>query len=102
VRFVKGDTFWMSPTQGEDTCWIGTKIHFPLGREPEYFRYFSEVDRILLKFKGRPHWGKQFRITTEEFKQNYPKWNEFWAFVEKNDPNGIFTNRFVKRLKGEA
>ncbi|WOE70860.1 D-arabinono-1,4-lactone oxidase [Hydrogenimonas thermophila] len=102
VRFVKGDTFWMSPTQGEDTCWIGTKIHFPLGREPEYFRYFSEVDRILLKYRGRPHWGKQFRITTEEFKQNYPKWDEFWAFVEKNDPNGIFTNRFVKRLKGEA
>lgn len=101
VRFVKKDDYWMSPTQGEDVCFIGTKIHFPFGREPEYFRYFSFIDQILLKHRGRPHWGKQFRITTEDFRQNYPKWDDFWAFVDKEDPNGIFSNRFSRKLRGE-
>jgi len=101
VRFVKKDDYWMSPTQGEDVCFIGTKIHFPFGREPEYFRYFSFIDQILLKHRGRPHWGKQFRITTEDFRRNYPKWDDFWAFVDKEDPNGIFSNRFSRKLRGE-
>ena len=101
VRFVKKDDFWMSPTQGEDVCFIGTKIHFPLMRRPEYFRYFSLIDQILLKHRGRPHWGKQFRITTEDFRRNYPHWDKFWAFADKEDPNQIFRNRFSKKLRGE-
>ncbi len=100
VRFVKKDDYWMSPTQGEDVCFIGTKIHFPFRRQPEYFRYFSHIDHILLKHRGRPHWGKQFRITTEDFHRNYAKWDDFWAFVEKEDPKGLFQNRFSKRLRG--
>ena len=101
VRFVKKDTYWLSPTQGEDVCFIGTKIHFPLRRQPEYFRYFSEVDRILLKHSGRPHWGKQFRITTDDFKKNYEKWDDFWEFVDKEDPKGLFKNAFSKRLRSK-
>ncbi len=100
VRFVKKDSYWMSPTQGEDVCFIGTKIHFPLRRQPEYHRYFTEVDTILLKHSGRPHWGKQFRITTEDFKKNYKKWDDFWSFVDKEDPKGLFSNAFSKRLRG--
>ncbi len=102
VRFVKKDDYWMSPTQGEDVCFIGTKIHFPFGREPEYFRYFSHIDHILLKHRGRPHWGKQFRITKEDFQKNYPHWDKFWAFVDKEDPKGLFQNAFAKRLRGKV
>jgi len=101
VRFVKKDDYWMSPTQGEDVCFIGTKIHFPFGREPEYFRYFSLVDHILLKHNGRPHWGKQFRITKEDFQKNYPHWEKFWEMVDREDPNGLFQNGFAKRLRGK-
>ena len=100
VRFVKKDDYWLSPTQGEDVCFIGTKIHFPLRRQPEYLRYFTEVDKILLKHSGRPHWGKQFRITTDDFKKNYKKWDDFWEYVDKEDPKGLFSNAFSKRLRG--
>lgn len=99
VRFVKKDSYWLSPTQGEDVCFIGTKIHFPLRKKPEYFRYFSEIDRILLKYSGRPHWGKQFRITQKDFKKNYKKWDTFWEYVDKEDPKGLFANAFSKRLR---
>jgi L-gulonolactone oxidase len=98
VRFVKEDNYWMSPSSGMDTCWIGTKIHFPYYKKPEYETYFTVIDEILLKYNGRPHWGKQFRITTKDFKRAYPKWNDFWEYANKQDPNKIFQNDFVKRL----
>jgi len=99
VRFVKGDKYWMSPTGKKDACWIGTKIHFPYGRKPEYTKYFTIIDEILANFSGRPHWGKQFRIKTEDFKKVYPKWDKFWEYVDKEDPNKILQNNFIKRLR---
>lgn len=100
VRFVKKDGYWMSPAYGRDSCYIGTKIHFPFGKRPPYFRYFSEVDRVMLRFGGRPHWGKQFRIKSEDFRANYEKWDNFWNLVDREDPKGILTNGFIRRLRG--
>jgi L-gulonolactone oxidase len=100
VRFVKGDSYWMSPTGQNDACWIGTKIHFPYGRKPEYQNYFTTIDEILARYSGRPHWGKQFRISPEEFKKVYPKWDQFWEYADKQDPNKILQNDFVKRVRG--
>ncbi len=100
VRFVKADNYWLSPSSDYDTCWIGTKIHFPYGRKPEYLEYFTTIDNILLKYNGRPHWGKQFRITTKDFKKTYPKWDGFWEYVEKEDPKETMQNDFIKRLRG--
>jgi FAD/FMN-containing dehydrogenase len=74
------------------------KIHFPYYKKPEYETYFTVIDEILLKYNGRPHWGKQFRITTKDFKRAYPKWDDFWEYANKQDPNKIFQNDFVKRL----
>ena len=99
VRFVQKDSYWLSPTGDTNSCWIGTKIHFPYGKKPEYLEYFTTIDEILLKYNGRPHWGKQFRITQEDFKKAYPKWDDFWNFADKEDPNKILQNDFVKRLR---
>jgi L-gulonolactone oxidase len=101
VRFVKADNYWLSPSQGMDSCWIGTKVHFPYGRKPEYERYFTEIDKILRNYNGRPHWGKQFRITPDDFRRVYPKWNDFWAYVDKEDPNKVLENDFIKRLRAK-
>ena len=100
VRFVAKDSYWMSPTGDTNSCWIGTKIHFPYGKKPEYLEYFTTIDNILLKYNGRPHWGKQFRIKTEDFKKSYPKWDQFWDYADEQDPNKILQNDFIKRLKG--
>jgi L-gulonolactone oxidase len=98
VRFVKEDNYWMSPSYGRNSCYIGTKIHFPYGRRPEYLEYFTEVDNLLLRYDGRPHWGKQFRITTQDFKKSFPNWDAFWKKADELDPQGIFRNDFTKRL----
>jgi L-gulonolactone oxidase len=101
VRFVKGDKYWLSPTGRQDACWIGTKIHFPYGRKPEYLKYFTTIDEILAKYGGRPHWGKQFRISSEDFKKVYPRWDKFWKYADKEDPNKILQNDFISRLRGK-
>ena len=101
VRFVKGDNYLMSPTQGVDSCWIGTKVHFPYGKKPEYQNYFTQIDKILLNYNGRPHWGKQFRISTDDFKKAYPYWDKFWDYVDKEDPNNVLENSFIKRLRAK-
>jgi len=99
VRFVASDSYWMSPSGEKDSCWIGTKIHFPYGKKSEYEKYFSTIDEILLKYNGKPHWGKQFRIKSEDFKKAYPKWDQFWEYVDKQDPNKILQNGFIYRLR---
>ena len=99
VRFVKGDKYWLSPTGKKDACWIGTKIHFPYGKKLEYTEYFTIIDEILAKVGGRPHWGKQFRIKTKDFKKVYPKWDKFWEYADKEDPNKILQNDFIYRLR---
>jgi L-gulonolactone oxidase len=99
VRFVKKDNFALSPSSGYDTCWIGTKIHFPYYQKPEYLKYFTLIDEILSKYSGRPHFGKQFRIKTKDFKKVYPRWDEFWSYVDKEDPKKILQNDFIKRLR---
>ncbi len=99
VRFVKEDSFWLGPSYQRSSCYIGTKIHFPYGRTPEYLDYFKMVESLMLSYKGRPHWGKQFNIPTEYFKSVYPKWDDFWALVDQYDPKGIFQNAFLKRIR---
>jgi L-gulonolactone oxidase len=99
VRFVKEDSFWLGPSYQRNSGYIGTKIHFPYGRIPEYIDYFKMVESLMLTYNGRPHWGKQFNIPTEYFKSIYPKWDNFWELVDRYDPKGIFQNAFLKRLR---
>ncbi|MCJ8345245.1 FAD-binding protein, partial [bacterium] len=47
VRFVKGDNFWLSPASGGNSCYIGTKVHFPLRQKPEYLEYFKMVYKVM-------------------------------------------------------
>ncbi|OQW92028.1 MAG: hypothetical protein BWK78_02855, partial [Thiotrichaceae bacterium IS1] len=93
------DSFWLGPSYQRSSCYIGTKIHFPYGRTPEYIDYFKMVESLMLSYKGRPHWGKQFNIPTKYFTSVYPKWDDFWTLVDKYDPKGIFQNAFLKRIR---
>ena len=53
-RYVKGDDIWLSPAYGRDSAYIA--VHMYKGMK--YAAYFGEVEKIFLKYEGRPHWGK--------------------------------------------
>ena len=56
-RYVKSDDIWLSPAYGRDSAYIA--VHMYKGMK--YAAYFGEVEKIFLKYEGRPHWGKCIR-----------------------------------------
>lgn len=100
IRFVKKDSFWLSPAYKKDVCYIGTKTHFlPLIQNKKYKYYFQEFNNLVEKYEGKPHWGKQLYMSKRYLIKQYSKWGEFWKLAEILDPNNLFDNRFLSELR---
>jgi alditol oxidase len=55
------------------------------------------IEKELTRFKGRPHWGKLFTISSATLKSIYGKMPEFIELAKKYDPAGKFRNEFLNR-----
>jgi FAD-linked oxidoreductase len=96
VRFVKGDDIWLSPFYQRDTCSIAVHRFF----EEDYKPYFKTLEPIFRKYHGRPHWGKLNTLQAGDFRQLYPRWDDFAAVRRQLDPQGRFLNPYLKQLFG--
>jgi FAD-linked oxidoreductase len=96
VRYVKGDEAWLSPFYQRDCCSIAVHRYF----EEDFKPYFATLEPILRKYQGRPHWGKLNTLTREDFRQLYPRWDEFSALRRELDPEGRFLNAYLMQLFG--
>jgi L-gulonolactone oxidase len=64
IRFLKADDTWLSTAYGRDTVTVGC-----VTRNPEHadeYEAFDMVERLFLKYEGRPHWAKRFKAGSEE------------------------------------
>lgn len=96
IRWVKKDDIWLSPTYKRDAVYIA--IHtYHKASIPEYF---DEVEKLAMKYEGRPHWGKMHNQTTTYLKKVYPKWDDFMELREQLDPNRIFINEYMEQVFG--
>ena len=98
VRFVKGDDIWLSPFYQRDTCSIAVHRFF----EEDYKPYFRSIEPIFRKYNGRPHWGKLNTLGSADFRELYPRWDEFAAVRQSMDPNGRFLNPYLSSLFGNT
>jgi L-gulono-1,4-lactone dehydrogenase len=96
VRFVRGDDAWLSPASGRDSCQIGGYM----AEAPGIDRYFAEFEQAMRSLDGRPHWGKEFQVTTEQLRAMYPKFDGFCETARELDPDGVFRGRFLDRSLG--
>ncbi|MFC5471427.1 D-arabinono-1,4-lactone oxidase [Cohnella suwonensis] len=96
-RFAKGDDIWLSPAYGRDSAYIA--VHMYRGMPHE--RYFADMERIFLKYGGRPHWGKLHNLTTERLRAAYPMWDRFLELRSRMDPDGIFKNPYLDKVFGQ-
>jgi len=96
VRFVKADDIWLSPFYQRDTCSIAVHRYF----EEDYEPYFKSIEPIFRKYHGRPHWGKLNTLQREDFRQLYPRWDDFVALRREIDPQGRFLNPYLSGLFG--
>jgi L-gulonolactone oxidase len=98
VRFVPGDDIPMSPAFGRDSCYLGAYVASTKWTGP----YHRDFEGLMREYAGRPHWGKLFSRTAEDFARLYPLYRQFDALRRECDPNGIFRNAFVDRVFGES
>lgn len=94
VRFTKADNLWLSPCYERDTVYFAFHSYI----EDEYMKYFTEMEQLLAKYEGRPHWGKWHSLVQAQLSQLYPKWDEFRRIRTEFDPEDIFINDCLKKL----
>lgn len=97
IRFSAPDDIWLSPSSGQQTCWIGIVQYKPYGFLVPYRRLFSGFETILSRHQGRPHWAKAHHLGRNSFKQLYPRFDDFVRVLEEVDPRGLFRNEYVQR-----
>ncbi len=96
IRFIKQDDSWLSYAYGEDTVTVGCVCR--LSDKADRYEAFETVEKLFLKYEGRPHWAKRFKAKKETLAKLYPKFNDFVALRKEMDPQGRFLNDYLKTL----
>ncbi|PVD33901.1 hypothetical protein C0Q70_05163 [Pomacea canaliculata] len=102
VRFVKGDDIFLSPSYGQDTCYINIVMYRPYNNLVPHSEYWDAFEKIVASVGGRPHWAKDHTYGNKEFESLYPKWGDFCHIRENLDPNGMFLNANLERVFGKG
>jgi L-gulono-1,4-lactone dehydrogenase len=98
VRFAAGDDALLSTAHERDTCYIATHQY----RGMEFETCFRAIEAVMDEYGGRPHWGKRHYQTAATLAERYPGWDRFLAVRARLDPDGVFTNDYVRRVLGPA
>ncbi len=93
-RVVKGDDIWLSPSYQRNSAYIA----FHMYKGMDYEHYFASMEEIMLRYEGRPHWGKMHTRTKEDLSNIYPKFQEFCEIRKQLDPNNMFLNDYLQEL----
>ena len=96
VRCTGSDDIPFSTSTGRRSAYIA--VHMFKGSE--YDEYFSAVEAILRKHKGRPHWGKIHNLNANDISSLYPEYQRFIEVRNQLDPEGVFTNDYLRRVLG--
>jgi L-gulonolactone oxidase len=96
LRFVAGDDALLSPAHGRDSAYVAVHVFEGMAWE----RPFREVEALMARWGGRPHWGKRSFLTAAELAPRYPRWDAFAAARAALDPGGVFENEWAARVLG--
>lgn len=98
IRFVGRDPYgYLSPNLNQASFWMTLPSIVRKG----YKEIFQEYENAMLKYNGRPHWGKINTLDQERLQKLYP--HTYSKFVEAKktlDPLGLFANDYIHRLFG--
>ncbi|KAF8890666.1 gulonolactone oxidase Lgo1 [Infundibulicybe gibba] len=97
LRFSAADDIWLSPSNGQRTCWIGIVQYKPYGFNVPYRKLFDGFERIMTRHQGRPHWAKAHQLRPNTLRKLYPRFGDFVQVLQEVDPRGMFRNEYVQR-----
>lgn len=95
-RYTKKDDIWLSMFSQQDGCSIS--IH--QFADEDFVEYFAQIEPILRKYNGRPHWGKLHTLGPQDLSNLYPHWQDFLAMRENIDPNQQLVNSHLAQIFG--
>jgi FAD-linked oxidoreductase len=93
-RFVRADDIWLSPAYQRDSACIAAHMY----RGRPYETYFRRIEAILLRYGGRPHWGKIHTLDATQLAGLYPRWQDFRHVRAALDPQGLFLSDYLREL----
>ncbi|MFF5171793.1 FAD-binding protein [Micromonospora sp. NPDC000089] len=94
LRTVAADELWLSPNQGRDTL----AVHFTwIADAAQVLPVVAEVERRLMPFTPRPHWGKVHTVEPAALAATYPRYADFVALLTELDPTGTFRTEQLDR-----
>jgi L-gulonolactone oxidase len=94
-RLVAGDDVWLSMANGRATVTIS--VHEDIRVDES--AYYEACEKIFLEYGGRPHWGKVNYLSAQQLEAVHPDWHAWWQVRDKVDPNGVFLNDYLRRLR---
>ncbi|KAI0632860.1 L-gulonolactone/D-arabinono-1,4-lactone oxidase [Trametes polyzona] len=98
IRFSSADDIWLSPSNGQRTCWIGLVQFKPYGLTVPYRKLFAHFEAIMAKHGGKPHWAKTHPLGPDALRALYgARFDDFVRVLERADPRGTFRNAYVQR-----
>ena len=97
IRAAPADDVWLSTASGRRSAYIAVHRYH---REP-FAAYFLAVERILLRYGGRPHWGKLHTLDADQLRRRYPRFDDAVAVRDRVDPGGRFRNGYLDRVLGQ-
>lgn len=97
-RITAPDDAWLSPFN--DGPRISIAVHAAENEDYSYF--FDDIEPLFLKNGGRPHWGKLHSRAARDFREHYPKFDDFNRLRKELDPQGKFVTPYMAKLLGDA
>ncbi|WP_433500477.1 D-arabinono-1,4-lactone oxidase [Sphaerimonospora sp. CA-214678] len=96
VRVAPPADAWLSTAYGRASAYIACHVYRPTP-DPAYF---EGVEEIMVRLRGRPHWGKLHTRDADYLGTVYPRFAEFVALRDRLDPHGLFANDYLDRILG--
>lgn len=95
IRTIDEDNLWMSPFYKRKSVAFHCSWK-PNG--PEVKKILGKIEAALAPFSVRPHWGKLYTMDTKVLQKSYEKLDDFRELLKTYDPNGRFSNDYLKRI----
>ncbi|MEO1385930.1 MAG: D-arabinono-1,4-lactone oxidase [Cyanobacteria bacterium J06634_6] len=89
IRTQAAEPFWLSPTRGQDICWL------EFWEYPRTGKFFEEMMTVLRPFDPVGHWGKQLPQPPDT---QYSHWRDFTDLRNLWDPQKMFSNSYLDKI----
>ena len=96
IRVCPADDVPLSTAYARDSVYLA----FHTNTQTDHTDYFHGIEEIMRGHDGRPHWGKLHFQNAESLRPRYPQWDRFLAVRDRIDPDGRFTNDYLRTVLG--